>query len=212
MPDALPYAAAAERNKGPILEVLRTLLPAHGDVLEIASGTGQHIVHFAAALPALTWQPSDASAERRAGIAARLAATPLANVRAPLALDVHDEPWPLGRPVDAIVCINLIHIAPESATAALLAGARRWLDPEGARVLYLYGPFREAGRHTAPSNEAFDASLRAENPAWGVRDLDAVTGRAATLGFARAAVVRMPANNLSVAFKLERPAAAGAPR
>jgi SAM-dependent methyltransferase len=203
MPDFLPCSAAAERNKGPILEVLRDMLPARGTVLEIASGTGQHVAHFAAALAGLTWLPSDPDPERRATISARLAAVPLPNVLAPLALDVRTEPWPVPGPVDAIVCINMIHIAAEAATAALIGGAGRWLAAAG--VLVLYGPFKQNGRHTAPSNAAFDASLRAENPAWGIRDLDEVTRLAATAGFARSAVVPMPANNLSVVFKLGSP-------
>lgn len=206
--DPLPCAAPAERNKGPILEVLSRVLPATGTVLEIASGTGQHVAHFAASLAGLRWLPSDPDAERREIIAARIAQAALANVAPPLALDVH-EPWPLRAPVTAIVCINMIHIAPQSATAALLEGARRWLDPAGARVLFLYGPFKEHGVHTAPSNEAFDASLRERNPAWGVRDLDAVSAQAAALGFERTQLIAMPANNLSVVYTLgaaERPA------
>ena len=199
MTEPIPQSAAAERNKGPILDVLRSVLPARGAVLEVASGTGQHVVHFAAALPALSWQPSDPNPERRATIAARIAAARLGNVRSPLALDVHDEPWPLTDVVDAVVCINMIHIAPASATAALFAGAGRWLQPGGG-VLLLYGPFKQGGRHTAPSNAAFDARLRAENPDFGVRELDAVTGAAAAAGLARTAVVAMPANNLCAVF------------
>ena len=198
MPDPIPLSPAAERNKGPILEVLRGVLPARGQVLEIASGTGQHVVHFAASMPALEWQPSDPNPDRRAAIVARLAAERLGNVRPPLALDVHDAPWPLAAGVDAIVCINMIHIAPASATTALLAGASRALGPDG--VLVLYGPFRQGGRHTAQSNATFDQSLRAENPDWGVRELEAVTDEAAAFGFARVVVVPMPANNLSVVF------------
>jgi len=201
MTDPLPCSAAAERNKDPILAVLRGLLPPDGEVLEIASGTGQHVVHFAAALPRLTWQPSDPDPERLLTIAARLAAIRPANVRPPLALDVQMQPWPLAAPVSAIVCINMIHIAAPSATTALFEGARRCLDPRGAGLLLLYGPFRQGGRHTAASNAAFDESLRAENPAWGVRDLEAVTAEAAAHGFARTAVVPMPANNLCVAFR-----------
>lgn len=193
---SLPTAAASERNKGPILEVLRTLLPAAGCILEIASGTGQHVAHFAAALPALAWQPSDADAAMLPVIRARTAA--LANVAAPVQLDVHAEPWPLAARCAAIVCINMIHIAPGSATPALLGGAARQLAPGG--LLFLYGPFREGGRHTAPSNAEFDAALQARNPLWGVRNLDDVDAMAARLGFARSALVRMPANNLSVAW------------
>jgi SAM-dependent methyltransferase len=207
MADPLPSSAAAERNKEPILAVLRGLLPPSGEVLEIASGTGQHIVHFAAALPRLTWQPSDPDRDRLVTIAARLAAERPANVRPPLALDVHAQPWPLAAPVSAIVCINMIHIAAPSATTALFEGARRCLDPRGAGVLLLYGPFRRAGRHTAASNAAFDESLRAENPAWGVRDLEAVTAEAAAHGFLRTALVPMPANNLCVVFGGAVPAA-----
>lgn len=205
MPDPIPLSPAAERNKGPILEVLRGVLPERGTVLEIASGTGQHIVHFAAAMPALDWQPSDPDPRRRAVIAARLAAARLGNVRQPLALDVCDAPWPLEGPVAAIVCINMIHIAPAAATPALFAGSGRALGPGG--VLVLYGPFKQGGRHTAPSNAAFDESLRAEDPGWGVRELEAVTGDAAAAGFERTAVVPMPANNLSVVFARRRPAA-----
>ena len=198
-PDApLPTAAASERNKGAILEVLRTLLPAGGRVLEIASGTGQHVVHFAAALPALGWQPSDADAAMLPVIRTRLRAAGLRNIDEPLRLDVHTDPWPAAGPFAALVCINMIHIAPATATRALLGGAARVLAPGG--LLYLYGPFREGGRHTTPSNEAFDASLKARDPAWGVRDLDAVDALAAECGFARTTLVRMPANNLSVAW------------
>ena len=211
MSDTIACSAPAERNKEPILDVLRGILAPRGTVLEIASGTGQHVVHFAAALGALSWQPSDPDAQCRAAIEARLAAAGPPNVRAPLALDVHEQPWPLSAPVDAIVCINMIHITPESATAALLGGARHWLDPRGARLLFLYGPFTRGGRHTAPSNAAFDESLRARNPAWGVRDLDALTGLAAAAGFARTAVVAMPANNLSVVFVFDPPAAGTGP-
>lgn len=198
-PDApLPTAAASERNKGAILEVLRTLLPAGGRVLEIASGTGQHVVHFAAALPALSWQPSDTDAAMLPVIRTRIRTAGLRNIDAPLRLDVHTDPWPAAGPFAALVCINMIHIAPATATRALLGGAARVLAPGG--LLYLYGPFREGGRHTTPSNEAFDASLKARDPAWGVRDLDAVDALAAECGFARTTLVRMPANNLSVAW------------
>jgi SAM-dependent methyltransferase len=192
----LPTAAASERNKGPILEVLRGALPASGRVLEIASGTGQHVAHFAAALAALQWLPTDVDPAMLAVIRARTAE--LANVAAPVVLDVRADPWPVTGPLAAIVCINMIHIAPEAATPALLAGAARLLEPGG--VLYLYGPFREGGRHTAPSNAEFDASLRARNPAWGVRNLEDVDALAGALGLGRTLLVRMPANNLSVTY------------
>jgi SAM-dependent methyltransferase len=198
-PDAPPpTAAASERNKEPILEVLRTLLPAGGRVLEIASGTGQHIAHFAAALPALRWQPSDADAAMLPVIRTRIRAAGLRNIDEPLRLDVHTDPWPAAGPFAALVCINMIHIAPGTATRALLDGAARVLAPGG--LLYLYGPFREGGRHTTASNEAFDASLKARDPAWGVRELDAVDALAVECGFTRTTLVRMPANNLSVAW------------
>lgn len=202
MRDDLPASPAAERNKEPILTVLRGVLPSAGTVLEIASGAGQHVVHFAAATPRLVWQPSDADAMQRRILAARIAASGLDNVRAPLALDVHDDEWigsaAIGGPYDALVCINMIHIAPWSATEALFRGAQTHLRARAS--LLLYGPFKEGGKHTAASNESFDQSLRAQDAEWGVRDLDAVTTVASGTGFMRTAVVRMPANNLSVVF------------
>jgi len=189
---------AAERNKEPILQVLREILPPAGTVLEVASGSGQHLVHFAAALRSLTWQPTECDPACRASIAARIAKAALENARAPIRLEVHEQPWPIASPVAAILCINMVHIAPWSATAALFRGARPLLENGGP--LYLYGPYREGGRHTAASNEAFDASLRAQDPAWGVRDLDEVTALAREHGFERRRVTRMPANNLSVVF------------
>ena len=159
--------------------MLARVLPASGLVLEIASGTGQHAVHMARALPRLTWQPSDPDPEMRASIRAWTARSGLANVRAPLDLDVRAACWPLAA-ADAVVCINLIHIAPWSATAALAAGAARLLPPAG--VLVLYGPFRREGRHTAPSNAAFDRSLRAADPDWGVRDLESAADVASAAG------------------------------
>jgi hypothetical protein len=201
MPEPLLVSAPAERNKGPILEVLRSVLPPAGTVLEVASGTGQHVVHFAAALPGLAWQPSEADAARRALIAARVAAAALPNVRAPVALDVLSHPWPLVADVDAVLAINLVHISPWSVTAALIDGARRHLRARGPGVLVLYGPYKEEGRHVAPSNEAFDRTLRAENPEWGIRDLQSVAALAAERGFGAPAVTRMPANNLTVVFR-----------
>jgi cyclopropane fatty-acyl-phospholipid synthase-like methyltransferase len=189
---------AAERNKGLILDALRSRLPRAGVVLEIASGTGQHVVHFARALPALTWQPTDADDPLRAAAAERIRAAGLSNIRAPLRLDVLARDWPVAD-ADAIVCINMIQVAPWSATNALLAGAARLLQ-RGA-PLFLYGPYKRGGRHTAPSNEAFDESLRARNPEWGVRDLDDVERCAEEHGFALAEVTTMPANNLTVAFE-----------
>jgi SAM-dependent methyltransferase len=198
----LPLTApAAERNKGPILTVLKSALPTQGLALEIASGTGQHIVHFAQCMPHLTWQPSDPDPELRSSIRAWIAQTGVSNARAPLELDVCRQPWPVDA-ADAVVCINMIHIAPWAATTALMAGAARLLPATG--VLVLYGPYRRGGRHTAASNEGFDRQLQASNPDWGVRDLEAVTKAAASHGLALQDVTTMPANNLCVVF---RPAA-----
>lgn len=192
-----PYSAAAERNKGPILDVLRRVLPEEGLVLEIASGTGRHVLHFAAALPGLRWQPTDADPELRKWISASVAAD-LGNVNAALQLDVRETPWPV-READALLCINMIHISPWAATVALFDGARDTLS--AGDVLFLYGPYRRNDRHTAPSNESFDASLRSRDPEWGVRDLEEVTRTAQAVGFVLAEVVAMPANNFSVIFR-----------
>jgi hypothetical protein len=200
--DARLFAPATERNREPILAVLERMLApidGNGDVLEIASGTGQHVTYFAARLPGLRFQPSDPDPANRASIAAWIAETGLANVRAPLALDVTSESWPVAQPVAAILCINMIHISPWAATLGLMRGAARLLAP-GA-PLYLYGPFMREGRHTAPSNAAFDADLRARDPRWGVRELETVSGVAREHGLALDEVVEMPANNLSVVFR-----------
>ena len=191
------YAAATARNREPILEVLRRVLPAQGTVLEIASGTGEHATYFATHLPHLVWQPSDASRDALLSIDAWRAESSPANLRAPVALDACRDAWGVGEAA-AVVCINMIHIAPWSACAGLMAGAALLLPPRG--LLYLYGPFMEKGRHTAPSNAAFDADLRARDPRWGVRDLDAVTELAERHGLAHAETVAMPANNRSVIF------------
>jgi SAM-dependent methyltransferase len=191
-------APAAERNKEPILDVLRAALPAGGTVLEIGSGTGQHVAHFARALPALAWQPSDADAEHLASIARWIAAESLDNVLAPMRLDVHERPWPIAA-ADAIVCINVLHVAPWSAAVALFEGARDVVREAG--VVVLYGPYLRGGRHTASSNARFDASLRAHDASWGVRDADDVAALAVDAGFAFARVVDMPANNLSLVFR-----------
>lgn len=196
---------AALRNRGPILDVLRRHLPATGAVLEIASGSGEHVVHFAAALPALLFQPSDPDPESRASIAERIAASGVANVRPPLAIDASARDWELPAEIAgalaAIVCINMVHISPWSATLGLLDDAARQL-PRGG-LLYLYGPYRRGGRPTAPSNEAFDRDLRARNPAWGLRDLEAVEAEADKRGFMLAEVVEMPANNVSLVLRRE---------
>jgi hypothetical protein len=196
----LPASPSAERNKAPILAVLERVLPARGTVLELASGTGQHAVHFAAACPGLRWQPSEPDPVRRATVAARVAAAGLPNLAAPLALDVLQKPWPVAGPVAAVLAINLIHIAPWAVTLALMDGAAAVLD-DVAGVLVLYGPYRERGIELAASNAAFDARLRAEDPAFGVRDLDAVAAVAGAHGFRAPEVTRMPANNLTVVFR-----------
>jgi SAM-dependent methyltransferase len=197
-PDPRLYRPHVARNREPILAVLRRVLPAQGLALEIASGSGEHAIYFAQQLPALTWQPSDPDAEALASIAAHRAAAGVPNVLAPLRLDVTAEPWPLER-AEAIVCNNMIHIAPWAAAEGLFAGAGRVLSAAG--VLYLYGPYRIDGRHTAPSNEAFDARLRAQDPLWGVRDLADVTVLADRHGLVLAETIAMPANNLSVIFR-----------
>lgn len=189
---------APERNKEPILQVLRRVLPVSGRVLEVASGTGQHVVHFAQSLTSLQWQPSDPEEGHRESIQARVAAAGLQNVAPVIDLDVRVQPWPVDG-ADAIVCINMIHIAPWEATPALLQQAGRLLP--GGGVLYLYGPYQRNGRHTAPSNEAFDADLRRRNPAWGVRNLEDVELEAVHCGLSLSEVVEMPANNFSVILR-----------
>ena len=193
-------APAAERNKQPILEILKRWLPAQGTVLEIASGTGQHVAHFAKATPALFWQPTEMEVERHESILAWIEAEQLVNVRPPVALDVSRHPWPVDR-ADVVVCINMIHISPWQATLDLIAGSARVLREGG--ILFLYGPYRRFGAHTAPSNADFDADLRRRNPEWGVRDLEAVADIARTNGFAFDEAVPMPANNFSVIFRKE---------
>ncbi|MDF0489440.1 DUF938 domain-containing protein [Sphingomonas sp. H39-1-10] len=197
MTDARLSSPAALRNRDPILAVLRSVLPTTGTVLEIASGSGEHIVHFARALPILTWQPSDPSEAARGSIAAWLAAEAPANVLPPLDVDASAHDWPVTA-ADAVLAINMVHISPWAATLGLLAGAARLLPPGGP--LFLYGPYRRGGEPTAPSNIAFDADLKARDPAWGIRDLDSVAAAADTLGLSLDHVVDMPANNLSVVF------------
>ena len=195
------YHAHVARNREPILAVLQRVLPREGVVVEIASGSGEHAVFFAGGLPSLSWQPTDVDAGALASIAAHRAAVDAVNLLAPLFLDTTAEPWPVAQ-ADAIVCNNMIHIAPWSVTEGLMRGASRILPSGG--VLFLYGPYRIEGRHTAPSNEAFDASLRARNPAWGIRDLTDVTLLAVRSGFTLIETVAMPANNLSVIFRRGR--------
>jgi SAM-dependent methyltransferase len=192
------YHAHVARNREPILAVLKRVLPPAGLVVEVASGSGEHAVFFAKGLPALTWQPTDPDAGALASIAAHRAAAPTPNLLAPLRLDVTAEHWPVAR-ADAVVCNNMIHIAPWAVSEGLIAGASRLLPAGG--VLYLYGPYRIGGCHTAPSNQDFDTWLRAQNAAWGIRDLAEVTDLAARHGFALAETVPMPSNNLSVIFR-----------
>ena len=198
MQDARRHAPATARNRDPILAVLRRHLPPTGTLLEISAGTGEHAVHFAAAFPGLTWQPTDPDPGARASIAAWAREAKLNNLRPPLALDAAAEDWPVDR-ADAVLCINMIHIAPWPAGLGLLRGAARILPPGGP--LILYGPFKRGGAHTAPSNAAFDAGLRAQDPAWGVRDLETVAAEAAAAGFGPPELVEMPANNLMPIFR-----------
>lgn len=201
MSNPLPFSAAAERNKDPILDVLESELPAKGSVLEIASGTGQHVCFFAAALPDIRWQPSEPDESHREAIALRIRDSTLANVAPPVALDVVAAHWPVEGEFDAMVCINMIHISPWSATLALMGGAERHLTAQGK--LILYGPYLENGT-AAQSNLDFDASLKRRNPEWGLRELEEVSDVAASHGLRRQRVVRMPANNLTVVFGRER--------
>ena len=189
---------AVARNRDPILAVLRRHLPAQGTVLEIASGTGEHAAYLAPQFPHLVWQPTDVDPDALASIEAHRAAAGAPNLRAPIALDVTAPAWPVTR-ADAVVSINMIHISPWAAAQGLMAGAARLLPAGG--VLYLYGPFKENGEHTAPSNAAFDASLRARDPQWGVRDIGEVRALADSHGFDFVERVAMPANNLSLVFR-----------
>jgi SAM-dependent methyltransferase len=189
------------RNRDPILLVLRRVLPGRGTVLEVASGTGEHAAHFAAALPHLTWQPTDMDEDARRSVAAHRELVGLPNLLPPLALDVRAPVWPVAH-ADALVAINMIHISPWTASEGLMAGAARVLPSGG--VLYLYGPYKENGEHTAPTNAAFDASLRARDPAWGVRDIADVRALAGAAGLDLVERVTMPANNLSLVFRKQR--------
>jgi SAM-dependent methyltransferase len=194
----LPFSPAAERNRGPILDVLERLLPAQCRVLEIASGTGQHAEHFAQARPLWRWQPSDGDASALPGIAARC--TALANVAAPLHLDLLAPPWPASLDTyDAVYCANMLHISPWPTCAALMSVSARCLALDG--VLVIYGPFIVDGEPTAPSNSAFDASLRSRDPRWGLRLLSDVTAEARAVDLRLAERIAMPANNLTLVFR-----------
>lgn len=195
--DALTAPAVA-RNRDAILAILTRVLPDSGTVLEVASGSGEHAVHFARALPHLTWQPSDPEPAALRSIAAHGRLATLSNLNEPVVLDAAAPDWPLAS-AEAVLCINMIHIAPWPAAEGLMAGAGRLLS-EGA-PLVLYGPFREDGRPTAPSNEAFDADLRARDPSWGLRQLGEVSELAATHGLRLTERVEMSANNLTLVFR-----------
>jgi hypothetical protein len=204
-PDQRKFAPATERNREPILEVLLQILPQHGTVLEIASGTGEHATFFSYHLAPRIWLPSDPNPELRASISAWAEIFPCDVLQPPLDLDASSAIWavekePLSElPISAIVNINMIHISPWSACLGLIAGAGRILPPGG--ILYLYGPYKQNGEHTAPSNAAFDESLQAENPTWGVRNLEDVITAAAVKNLTLQETHVMPANNLSLIFK-----------
>ena len=187
-----------ERNREPILAVLKRLLPRRALVLELASGSGQHAAYFAKALPGVSWLPSDIDPKSLASIAAFRAEAKLRNLLAPVPLDATAYAWPVTR-ANAIVCCNMIHIAPWAACRGLIAGAGRVLLPGG--FLFLYGPFKIDDHHTARSNQDFDAWLRGQNPEWGIRDIGEVRTLAVEHGLTLAETVPMPANNLSVIFR-----------
>ncbi len=191
-------APAAARNRDPIAAVLREVLPASGLVLEVASGTGEHAAWFAALFPQLDWQPSDPDPDSLASIRAWREESALDNLLEPLRLDASAEAWPIAR-ADAILCVNMVHISPWTATEGLMRGAGRRLA-DGA-PLVLYGPYRRPGIPTAASNEAFDASLRARDPQWGLRDLEAVEAEALANGLRLERVFEMPANNITSVFR-----------
>ncbi len=200
MDGELAFSAPAERNRQPILELLRTLLPPQGRALEIASGTGQHVAWFAQHLPAWQWQPTDLTAELFASITARCAQAGLANVQAPQVLDVRSARWPVADTLfDLIYCANMLHIAPWDCCTGLLQGAARQLAAGGQLVTY--GPYLEDEVPTGAGNLAFDASLRARNPAWGLRRREDVQAEAQRAGLRLAARHAMPANNLLLVWQ-----------
>ncbi|WP_417434062.1 DUF938 domain-containing protein [Hoeflea sp.] len=188
---------SALRNRGPIAELLRQVLPDSGTVLEIASGSGEHVIHFARLFPNLVWQPSDPSPEARASVQDWVKSESLANVLPPLDVDASAEIWPIAA-ADAMIAINMVHISPWTATQGLLGGAGKLLPSGG--VLVLYGPYRRQGQPLVSSNADFDASLRARNPEWGIRLLEDVESLAKKSGLTLTSVTEMPANNLGVVF------------
>ena len=204
--DARRHAPWTQRNREPLARVLATILPESGGVLELASGSGEHICHFAKRFPGLLFQPSDPDPNARRSIEAWIEHERLENVRPPLALDAQEsERWPCERlcepPLVCMLDINMIHISPWSACEGLMLGAECVLPP--ASALLLYGPYKRGGRHTAQSNAAFDSDLRTRDPSWGVRDLDDVVRCAEQRGLCPDRVVEMPANNLSLIFRRE---------
>jgi hypothetical protein len=198
MTDRRQYSPATVRNRDFILNVLFDVLPTTGLILEIASGSGEHVVYFARNFPSLVFQPSDPEPEALLSVAAWVKAAQVTNVRAPIVLDASQSPWPIAS-ADGIICINMVHISPWDATVGLITGAAATLPP--GSPLYLYGPYKREGFATAPSNQAFDRNLRDRNPAWGLRDLEAVAAIAQSAGFSVPTVTEMPANNLSVVFR-----------
>jgi hypothetical protein len=198
MQRAARSAPAAERNREPILLALRDYLPPSAFVLEIASGTGEHAVWFSSALPEVIWQPTDRDQEALTSIAAWRDVAGPPNLLPPLRLDASADTWPVTQ-ADAVVAINMVHVAPWMTTKGVIAGAARVLTQGG--LLFLYGPFREGGVHTAASNAAFDSDLRARDPSWGIRDLDEITALAGQHGLLGPERIAMPANNLSAVFR-----------
>ncbi|MBP0020405.1 MAG: DUF938 domain-containing protein [Cyanobacteria bacterium SBLK] len=213
-PQQRQYAAATQRNRQPILEILQEVLPPCGTILEVASGTGEHCIYFAPRLRHLQWWPSEPNPILRESIIAWRSHFPSNNLHPPIFLNACDRVWPMeagtipegmtpeefnANPIAAMVNINMIHISPWATCLGLMAGAGRILPPEG--ILYLYGPYKRDGRHTAPGNEEFDRALRSSNPEWGVRDLEAIIAAAEAENLTVLKVVEMPANNLSVIFQ-----------
>jgi len=198
MNDRRQYAPATLRNRDFIVGVLRDVLPTKGVILEIASGSGEHVVHFARNFPSLVFQPSDREPDALQSVAAWLKAMGVTNVRAPMVLDVSQSPWPIAS-ADGIICINMVHISPWESALGLVRGAAAILPPTAP--LYLYGPYKREGFATASSNQAFDRSLRDRDPTWGLRDLEAVAAAAQSVGFSIPTIIEMPANNLSVVFR-----------
>jgi hypothetical protein len=198
MTDHRRYAPATVRNRDFILDVLRDVVPMTGVILEIASGSGEHVVHFARNFPSLAFQPSDPEPDALRSISAWVEAADVANVRAPIVLDASQSPWPIAS-AEGIICINMVHISPWDATVGLIRGAAAILPP--GSPFYLYGPYKREGFATAPSNQAFDQNLRDPNPRPGLRNLEAVVAIARSVGFSVPTITEMPANNLSVVFR-----------